>query len=76
MTTGGDVVFHCGWASVAIFLLQQPVFAMSPHLPCISRQQALSCGVIASPVTQASIGAAVTISKNKATKVAKRRILT
>ncbi len=34
MTTGGDVVFHCGWASVAIFLLQQPVFAMSPHLPC------------------------------------------
>jgi hypothetical protein len=54
--------------------VQQPIFAMSPHLPCIERQQALSSLVIADPVIHASRGAAAVSRMKIATKLARRRI--
>jgi hypothetical protein len=38
---------------------QQPILAISPQRPCMARQQAFSCWLIALPVTHANKGAAV-----------------
>jgi hypothetical protein len=49
--------------------------AMSPQLPCIWRQQALSSSVIALFVIHASKGAAVERRRKTARRLARRRIL-
>ena len=38
----GVAVARCGELSVLSCFWQQPMFAMSPQLPCMERQQALS----------------------------------
>ena len=52
--------------------LKHPVFAISPQLPCMERQQARSPCVIALSVTQANIGAAVINSRRIAKMLAIR----
>ena len=65
----------CGLWSVLTSVLQQPIFAMSPQLPCIERQHALSSWFIVFPVIQASKGAAAESRTKIATKLARRRTI-
>jgi len=64
-----------GCSSARVSVRQQPIFVMSPQLPCMERQQALSSRFIALPVMQANKGAAVVSRMKIATRLAKRRML-
>lgn len=67
-------VVSCG-RSCRTCTRQHPILAISPHCPCIARQQALSSWLMAAePVMQANTGAAALNSRNKATILAKRRM--
>jgi len=87
-TTGGsqEITTNCtsidgamdgiwGWWSVRTSVRQQPMVVMSPQLPCIARQQALSSWLIALSVMHASKGAAAESRTRMATKLAMRRML-
>jgi hypothetical protein len=75
----GETVASCGVVSERASVRQQPIFAISAHWltppACIDLQQALSSRVMASPVTQASIGARVVSTRSRAAMEARRRIV-
>lgn len=72
------VAISCGCSLVRNSIRQQPCFTIWLHLlrpvSCITRQQALSSGLIARLVVHASAGKAAVKSNKSATRLARRRI--
>jgi len=73
-SVAGAAATICGASSVRSSVRQQPIFVISPHCPCMERQQALSSWLIAAPATQASTGVTAVSRRKIATMPERRRI--
>src|SRR5271165_507138 len=52
-----DVAASCGISPARSVVRGQPILPISPYFPCMARQHALSCDLIAPPITHPRTGA-------------------